>query len=201
MNFVAIDLETTGTLSYIDHIVECAGVRFSDGAVENQISFLVNPGIAMPEEASKVNGITDEMLKGKPPVQEVLPIFSEFCGTDCLVAHNAIFDFQFLLQAFEKHHCPGPIGPLLDTYTLSKRFFPGLANYKLSTIVEYLKIPVDQFHRAKQDAWACGKIFDKILSKIYKREKTLNINKLIQLSGKKELRFPKLKIKQLSLFE
>ena len=204
MQFVALDVETTGTLSYTDHIVELAAICFSNGKVTNKFSTLINPGVSMPEEASRVNGITDEMLKNQPVISDVLKNFSDFCGNSPLVAHNAIFDFQFLSQALEKNYCIAPQGPLLDTYALSKKVFPGLSNYKLSTLVEYLKIPVSHFHRAEQDAWACGQVFCSILKKINLRALEngyLDCNKLSQLAGKKELRFPPLKAHQLSFFD
>ena len=204
MTFVALDVETTGTLSYVDHIVELAAVRFLDGKKQAGFSSLINPGVPMPEEASRVNGITDEMLKDQPKINDVLCEFSKFCAQDLLVAHNAVFDFQFLSVALEKCYCRAPCGPLFDTYSLSKKVFPGLSNYKLSTLVEYLKIPASHFHRASQDAWACGEVFNHILKKINASErnrKYLDLNKLTQLTGKKELRFPALKTRQLSLFE
>ena len=199
MIFVAIDVETTGTLSYVDHIVELAAVRFSSDKVLGEFSSLVNPGVAMPPEASQVNNITDEMLKGQPQIEDVLDEFSNFCGNDCLVAHNAIFDFQFLAAALEKHYMMAPQGPVLDTYALSRKVFPGLSNYRLSTLVEHLKIPSSEFHRAKQDAVSCGYLFNAILSKM--NNKFTHPVALIELSGKKELRFPVLQARQLSLFE
>ncbi|MDE0120062.1 MAG: 3'-5' exonuclease [Bdellovibrionales bacterium] len=202
MDFVALDVETTGTLSYTDRIVELAAVRFVNGKIEDRFSTLINPGVTMPEEASRVNGITDEMLKDQPDIADVLKDFSNFCAEHVLVAHNAIFDFQFLCVALEKCYFTGPRGPLFDTYLLSKKIFPGLSNYKLSTIVEYLKIPVSHFHRAEQDAWSCGEVFNVILSRIKSVENgPFDFSKLNQITGKKELRFPPLKAHQLSLFE
>ena len=201
MDFVAVDVETTGTLSYTDHIVELAAVRFSGGGEREHFSSLVDPGVPVPEEASRVNGITDGMLKGQPGLEEVLADFSRFCAGDVLVAHNAVFDFQFLCAAMEKCCCPPPTGPLLDTYALSKKIFPGLSNYKLSTIVEHLKIPVSRFHRARQDAYACGRVFTAILQKIKQHSpKELDFHRLSQIAGKKELRFPVPKARQLSFF-
>ena len=201
MNFVAVDVETTGTLSYMDHIVELAAVRFSDETVQDQFSSLVNPGVQMPEEASRINGITNEMLKTKPKIEEVLKPFCDFCSSDWLVAHNAIFDFQFLATAMEKHQCSAPSGPMLDTYALSKVVLPGLSNYKLSTLAEHLKISSKNFHRAEQDAWACGKLFCAILRKIRDRGYIVDIPTLLKLSGKKELKFPPLRAHQFSLFD
>ncbi len=201
MNFVALDVETTGTLSYMDHIVELAAVRFVNGKEQNSFSTLVDPGVPMPEEASRVNGITDEMLKDQPKIADILHNFSQFCAGDPLVAHNAIFDFQFLSVALEKCYCLAPQGPLFDTYALSKKVFPGLSNYKLSTLVEYLKISVSQFHRARQDAWACGQVFNIILEAVKSKREHWDFNTLTQITGKKELRFPALKAHQFSLFD
>ena len=201
MDFVAVDVETTGTLSYVDHIVELAAVYFSNGKVQKEFSVLVNPGVPMPEEASQVNGITDDMLKDQPSIEEVLENFGLFCGNHWLVAHNAIFDFQFLSTALEKYHCSPPQGIMLDTYSLSKKMFPGLSNYKLSTLAEYFKISNNLFHRAKQDAWVCGQIFNKILKKLNEDNPLIAVKKLIQIIGRKELRFPIPKARQLSLFD
>ena len=196
MTFTALDVETTGTLPFTDQIVEIAAVRFVDGVVKESFVTLVNPGTSMPEEASRVNNITDDMLKNQPKIEEVLEGFSQFCGESVLVAHNAPFDFQFLSVALEKNSCFPPTGRMLDTYSLSKKVFTGLSNYKLSTVAEYLKIPSKQFHRAQQDAYVCGKVFQNILEKT----KQIPIEKLAQFAGKKELRFPALKVRQLSLF-
>ncbi len=200
MDFVAIDVETTGILPYVDRIVELAAVRFSGGEVKEEFSSLINPGIRMPQEASLVNQITDEMLEGKPPIEDVLQDFSDFCGSAPLVAHNALFDFQFLSVVLEKHYKAPPTGVVLDTYMLSKKMFAGLSNYKLSTVSSYLRIPTSQFHRAKEDALCCGYVFYAILQKMKNQRQPTHPAHLIELSGKKELRFPHLKARQFSFF-
>ncbi|MDE0092576.1 MAG: 3'-5' exonuclease, partial [Oligoflexia bacterium] len=83
-NFISFDLETTGTLSHLDHIIEIGAVRFREGKVEDSYQQLVSIDIPIPEQASKVNGITDEMLKGQPAIQEVLPKFADFCSSDLM---------------------------------------------------------------------------------------------------------------------
>ena len=56
-------------------------------------------GIPMPEAASKVNGISDDMLRKQPPMEAVLPDFLRFIGSGILVAHNAPFDVSFINAA------------------------------------------------------------------------------------------------------
>lgn len=201
MDFVAIDVETTGTLPYMDHIVELAGVRFSSGQVVGAgFCTLINPGVLMPPEASEVNKITDQMLKDQPKIEDVLEDFSRFCGTDHLVAHNALFDFQFLSVAVQKHYKAPPAGALLDTYALSKKVFPGLSNYKLSTVAQYLKVPTPSLHRARQDATICGYVFEAILQKMKLQHTSFSPSRLMEFCGKKELRFPVLSPRQINLF-
>jgi len=188
MEFVSFDLETTGTLSHLDHIVEIGAVRFVEGEVKETFQQLISIDIPMPEQATAVNGITDEMLKDQPPIPKVLNSFSEFCAQSLLVAHNAPFDFQFLLRAIEEHHSSAPRGPVLDTCQLARKSFPGLANYKLSTLCDYLKIDASGFHRAEADARHCGYLFIHILKKNSLIPQ--NVKKLAELSGRNPLKFP-----------
>src|SRR5262245_44647507 len=140
MRFVAFDLETTGTLPGVDRIVEIGAVRFVDGEVDSLFATLVDPRMSIPEAASRVNGISDEMVRGKPTIDQLLKSFAEFCQDDVLVAHNAAFDFQFLISDIKKFEAPAPKGVVVDTYAISKKIFPGLPNYKLGTLVQHLKI-------------------------------------------------------------
>ena len=188
MEFLSFDLETTGTLAYVDRIVEIAAVRFKGGKVIDQFQALIDPGIEIPLEASKINGITDEMVRGKPSIQEVLGPFADFCGAGVLTAHNASFDFQFLRTAIEKHKALAPRGPVLDTYALAKKTLPGMSNYKLSTLVRYLKIKHGLLHRALADAECCGHLFHYMVQKT----KIEDWKKLAKFSGRAVLKFPQI---------
>ncbi|MBC6416079.1 MAG: 3'-5' exonuclease [Bdellovibrionales bacterium] len=186
--FVSFDLETTGTLSYKDDIIEVGAILFEEGKVKDQFQTLVSIEGSIPAEASQVNGITDEMLKNKPSIEEVLPLFSEFCGDSLIVAHNAPFDFQFLLRVIQEHRVIAPKGLVLDTCQLARKTFFRLANYKLSTLCSYLKIEGNSFHRAESDAYYCGQLFLAILKK--QSLSVNNIKELIELSGRSPLKFP-----------
>ena len=193
MKFIAFDLETTGTLPGVDQIVEIGAVRFSEtGVPETIFATLINPGIPMPEGASRVNGITDDMLVGKPAVHEVLDAFAEFCGDDILVAHNAPFDAQFLTADLKKHETSSPRGIILDTLSISRKVYPGLANYKLGTLVQHLGIQATNFHRAEEDAAYCGHLFHKMVTRLSPTGVPPTLATLISLTGKIEQRFPQI---------
>ena len=190
MDFIAFDLETTGTVAGVDRIVEIGAVRFINGNPEATFSTLIDPKRSMPEGATRVNGITDDMLTGKPLIEDVLGPFAEFCGDTPLVAHNAPFDTQFLKADVLKHEIPAPAGVILDTLPISRKVFPGLANYKLGTLVQHLDIPSGQFHRAEEDASYCGFVMNGIIKKIFQPGEEVQLANLVALTGKPEVRFP-----------
>lgn len=202
MRFVAFDLETTGTVPAIDQIVEIGAVRFFNGEVEATFSTLVDPRQSIPPGASAVNGITDDMIVGKPFIETLLDPLAEFCEDLPLVAHNAPFDAQFLISVIKKYETSSPRGVILDTLPMARKVFPGLANYKLGTLVQHLKIEAGTFHRAEEDASYCGKLFLEIMKKIANPQDGVRIENLIALTGKPESRFPQIEKKQqLSLLD
>lgn len=204
MRFVAFDLETTGFLPGVDRVVELGAVRMVNGEVDAVFSTLVDPQIPIPAAASAVNMITDEMVAGKPKIEELLQPLQEFCGDDVMVAHNAAFDFQFLVSDFKKHEMKTPSGLVLCSYLMAKKVYPGLANYKLGTLVQHLSIESSEFHRAEADATYCGKLFLKMIERMTGSH--LNpppLPNLVALTGKAEMRFPVIEPqpKQLNLLD
>ncbi len=204
MRFIAFDLETTGTMANVDRIVEVGAVRFVDGTVEAVFSTLVDPLCPIPAGASAVNGITDDMVKGKPKIEELLGAFSDFCGDDILVAHNAAFDYGFLIADYTRHEVHTPRGLVLDSYPMAKKVFPGLANYKLVTLIQHLQIENNGFHRAEGDATCCGKLLLKTIERITGSHMNWPpLPNLVALTGKADLRFPVIvpQPKQLTLMD
>lgn len=192
MRFIAFDLETTGTVPGVDQIVEIGAVRFNNGIVESVFSTLVDPRRSIPPGASAVNGITDDMVVGKPKIETLLASFAEFCEDLPMVAHNAPFDTQFLLADVKKHEMPAPRGVVLDTLPIARKVFPGLANYKLGTLVQHLKIQSEGFHRAEADSTYCGQVFIELTKRISVGGKPPELENLVALTGKPEVRFPQI---------
>jgi len=193
MRFIAFDLETTGTVPGVDQIVEIGAVRFINGEVESVFSTLVDPLRPIPAGASAVNGITDDMVRGKPTIEGLLQSLADFCADDLLVAHNAPFDSQFLVADIKKFETLAPKGLILDTLSISRKVFPGLPNYKLGTLVQHLKIPASDFHRAEEDATYCGRLFLEMVRRISVGGRPPQIENLISLTGKPQFRFPQIK--------
>jgi DNA polymerase-3 subunit epsilon len=192
VEFVAFDLETTGFVAGSDRIVEIGAVKFIDDKVDSVFSTLVNPKMSIPSGASKVNGIFDDDLIGKPLIEDLLKPFAEFCEDHILVAHNANFDAQFLEADIKKHESLAPQGVLLDTLSISRKVYPGLPNYKLGTLVQHLDIPAGKFHRAEEDASYCGQLFYKMMIKMTGSNDIPEIENLVKITGKPKYMFPQL---------
>jgi len=157
--FVAFDLETTGLIAGVDRIVEMGAVLFEGEQVLEEHAQLIDPGIPMPPAASRINGITDDMLKGRPTVCEALPCFLGLLSQGTPVAHNACFDVGFLSADIALAGCTPPPGPVLDTRGMAKRAFPGRFSYSLVNLVRDNNLEVPGAHRALADAHACRLLF------------------------------------------
>jgi len=164
--FVALDIETTGLTPVVDRIVEIGAVKFRNGEVIETFQELIDPQMPISPGAFAVNGITDEMVKGKPTIDDVLPRFIEFLGEAVLIAHNSPFDVGFLSYDISRLDLTLADKPVLDTCAIPKRLFPGAYSYSLENLVAFLDIQRDDFHRALADATACMRLFNRCVAEM-----------------------------------
>ena len=164
---VAVDVETTGlSPAYGHRVIEIAAVRISGDGPGETFHSLIDCGRSIPPRAQQVHGITDEMLLGQPAPALVFERFRQFIGESELVAHNAAFDRSFIQHEF------GRLGwkfanRMYCTLALSRRVLPGLGNYRLETVFRHLfpgEAEALGLHRARDDAWAAGRIWMAIKS-------------------------------------
>ena len=155
----AFDVETTGLIPGVDRIVELGAVLFQGENMLASFEQLVDPGIPMPPEAQKVNGISDCMLKGMPDIAAALPPFLSLLSRGTPVAHNAVFDVGFISADIMAEELDAPEGPVLDTRVLARRAFPGRFSYSLANLVRDLELEVKGAHRALADAHACRLLY------------------------------------------
>ena len=165
LQFVAFDLETTGLSDAKDSIVEFGAVRFlMDGTVLECFEQLVNPLRPIPEDATRINKITDAMVHGMPTVAEILPRFLTFLNREntVLMAHNAQFDLGFLRHAMKGHQGLTIARPVLDTLKMDRREIRGLTSYRLEHLAAVLKLRGSEGHRALADARLVMELFRKV---------------------------------------
>src|SRR5881397_2966833 len=109
--FVAFDTETTG-LHASDRPVQLAAVHLRGDVVEGEWSTLVDPGTAIPAEATLVHGIRSQDVAGSPPAADALPDFLDFIHGAALVGHNAPFDVRVLAHELLRAGLPLPDNPV-----------------------------------------------------------------------------------------
>ena len=165
LSFTVFDTETTGlNPSEGDEIIQIGAARIVNGKLLRQESFeqLVNPGRLIPAATVPIHGITQDMVKGKPLITEVLPAFYSFAQDTVLVAHNAAFDMKFL-QLQERHTGLVFNHPVLDTLLLSAVVHPAQESHRLEAIAERFNITVLGRHTALGDAFVTAEVWLRLL--------------------------------------
>lgn len=160
--FIVFDIETTGLYPMKDRITEIGAVKIRQGKLVDRFSELINPSIPIPENITKLTGITNAMVKDKPDIKEVLPRFLAFAGKSPLVAHNASFDTGFI-RAKANELGLEINNVVIDTLQLSRMLLPDLKKHKLNLVCEYLGISLENHHRAADDAEATAEMLLKFI--------------------------------------
>ena len=163
--FVAFDLETTGLSSINDRITEVGAVILKNGREVDRFQTLVDPERLLTAENTELTGITNEMLKGQPKIEEILPKFLEFVGERPLVAHNAAFDIGFIRAECERQNIKRSF-TYADTLVLARILMPQLNKHKLNIVADALSLPEFNHHRAADDAMTCGLIMSKFMDQL-----------------------------------
>ncbi|MDO5048051.1 MAG: PolC-type DNA polymerase III [Anaerococcus sp.] len=174
--FVVFDLETTGLSKYKDRITEIGAVKIENGKITEVYNELVNPQMLIPEKVVDLTGISNDMVKDKPKIDELLPGFLDFCKDYILVGQNADFDIGFVRENARRLGLD--FNPLyLDTLPMARALFKDMKKFSLDKIARKLEIPAFNHHRASDDAKATGQIFIKMF-KILMKEDGINLSNI-----------------------
>lgn len=166
--YVIFDVETTGLSVDYNEIIEIGAVKVKDGLIIDTFSTFVKPDEEISEFITELTSITNDMVKNSPKIDEVFEDFVRFIDGSILVAQNADFDTGFLYSLMKKFNMPVKRFACIDTLDLARSMYPtGLKNYKLETIAKYLKVEIEQQHRAIHDARTTSNVFNRMLSDIF----------------------------------
>ena len=193
--FVVFDLETTGFSNKNDKITEIGAVKVKNFEIVDRFNELINPEKDISYKVQELTGITNDLIKDKPTIEEILPRFMEFVGDSVLVAHNAEFDIGFINQKCKEMNIEFK-NKSVDTLMLSRILLPHLKRFKLNNLTKELGVPLHNHHRAVDDAAATAQIFIKFLEMLEKKgaKKLSDVNEV--LGG---IDYTKLKTKHITL--
>jgi DNA polymerase-3 subunit epsilon len=172
------DLETTGVDVHTDRIVTaCIGRVDGRSGAKTTRTWLVNPGIPIPAEATAVHGITDEQAAGGAPAPQAVDAIARELVAAMLdnvpvVGWNVVYDLSLLAAELRRYQLPSledrlnrPIGPVIDGLLLDKqidRFRKG--SRRLVDVAKHYGIDLSEIdaHGAEADALAAARIIWRI---------------------------------------
>jgi DNA polymerase III subunit epsilon len=155
--FFALDVETAnpwyGSICQIG-LVRCVGKEVVD-----EWNFLIDPECYFDYFNVQIHGITEEMVKGSPTINQVWPEVMAIIG-DSVVAHYGPFDRAAINQAIQ----PPPDLAWLDAMRVVRRHWRDLSQrgFGLKPVCERLGFDF-QHHDAVEDAKATAFIFNRVI--------------------------------------
>ncbi|WP_128374750.1 exonuclease domain-containing protein [Streptomyces cavernae] len=169
---VAFDLETTGTDIENDRIVTAAVVAVdADERSPQARTWLLDPGVAIPQQASAIHGISTEHARehgvpAAPAIEEITSAVAEALNSGTpLVVMNARYDLSLLDRECRRHgieplvkRLSGKTAPVIDPLVLDKhvdRYRKGSRNLK--ALCEHYGVLLDDAHNAVADAVAAAR--------------------------------------------
>lgn len=159
------DLETTGLNISKDRIVEICILKVNpDGSRESK-TWLVNPQMPIPKEATEVHGISDEKVKDSPTFKELAPAISEMIsGCDLGGFNSNRFDVPLLMEELLRCNMDVDLSKmkLVDAQTIFHKMEPRnlAAAYKF-----YCEKTLENAHSAEADTLATFEILDAQVAK------------------------------------
>ena len=98
---VFFDLETTGVDTVNDRIVEVSMIKIMPSGEEVVRTRRINPQMHIPEQATAIHGITDEMVKDEPTFAQIAKSMAQFIeGCDFGGFNSNRFDLPMLVEEF-----------------------------------------------------------------------------------------------------
>lgn len=169
------DTETTGVDVFTDRIVSATIVKRVPDAEPVTRTWLINPGVPIPEAATKVHGITTEQVQadGMEPALAIADITDTVVGIlrsgMPLVAFNAAYDLSILESECRRYEIPGlagvPLLSVIDPFVLGKgmdhikdhKFVKG-RKFTLPELCDRYRVPFEETHDATADASGAARL-------------------------------------------
>ena len=174
MNFVVLDLETTGFHGPEKggRIIEIGAVKVENFKIIDRFSTFVNPEMKIPQKITELTHITNDMVKNSPNIWNVIHKLWDFVEGYTIIAHNAKFDWdkylKFYFQKIGKHTTNDVVCTIeksKEIFGLKKKLDNGETiklGHKLIDLCERMNVKLEGAHRAVNDCDALAQCFIKM---------------------------------------
>lgn len=173
LEYVVVDLETTGGAPYRGHrVTEVAAVRMrGTGEIVDEFETLINPDRYIPPFITQLTKISPAMVENAPRFADVADRVQNILHGAVFVAHNAQFDHGFLGMELER--CGMRLeGRTLCTVRLARKTVPEVQSRSLDSLMYFFGVDNEARHRAMGDARATATIFRRLLDRLEDHEVT-----------------------------
>jgi DNA polymerase III epsilon subunit-like protein len=174
------DCETTGLNKhplvherYQPECIEFYGCLYDlkKGEMIEELELLILPTRVseVPEKITKITGITQAMLEGKPTFADVADSVEELIAkAQALCGHNVTFDVDVIEHEFKRLALPLPSWPPRETWTCTVEQTMHIKGHRLSLEVLHEMLfgeKIVSAHRAKADVLAHIRVVEEMIRK------------------------------------
>lgn len=161
-DYIVFDIETTGLDSSYDEVIEIGAIKVKNNKTVSKFNSLVKPKNEIDEYITELTGITNEMVKDAPTIEEVLPDFMDYIGNDILIGHNVNFDINFIYDNLYRNKLDVLTNDFIDIMRISRKLLPELPHHRLIDLAKYFKIDSTNNHRSLKDCEITMNVYENL---------------------------------------
>ncbi|MBO0377480.1 helicase C-terminal domain-containing protein [Staphylococcus warneri] len=163
--YAVVDLETTGNQLDYDDIIQIGITFVRQNKIIGTYHSMIRTDLDIPPFIQALTSIEETMLEKAPYFKEIAHDIYQQLQECVFVAHNVAFDLNFIKKAFKNCNIKYRPKRVLDTLELFKIAFPTDKSYQLSELAEAHDIPLNNAHRADEDATTTAQLMIKAFEK------------------------------------
>lgn len=171
LRVAALDTETTGLNTARDRIVEIGAVAMNGPEIlpEDRLRRLVNPGVPIPEQASRIHGVSDADVADAAPVGDAIDALLDYLDGRVIVGLSIGFDLAILEREAERAGRVWPSTPALDVALLAAALEPSMMDVSMEGLATWLGVELADRHSASGDALTSARIYGAMIDKLRRK--------------------------------
>ena len=178
MQFIVFDTETTGLDASSCQIIQISAIKC---VVDEDLAFhevdrlneYIYPNGPVPPEITRITGITDAMLRGKPNEKEIFPKIEAFFGHKAVICgHNVQFDDGFLKATYRRNGSEVKTF-MLNTLDMARDLHERkeAGSFKLGDLAKYFGVDKGlSFHNSMDDVVATMRLLRLFIDEYREKE-------------------------------